>query len=109
MYAGLAFTLASPIAWEHHYGIMPPIFIATTVALYASRPSRETSLVFAGVLVSYLLMASDVFPLARLIARTPVNILASHMLFAGLVMLAALAVLPRIRHTDDPVTAGRGQ
>jgi hypothetical protein len=31
--AALAFTVASPIAWEHHYGILPPMLVALYFAI----------------------------------------------------------------------------
>ena len=36
----LTVTVASPIAWEHHYGILPPIYAATLAAVAVRRDLR---------------------------------------------------------------------
>ena len=40
-FAALAFTMAAPIAWEHHYGIMAPI-LATPLLPFSGRPGQCT-------------------------------------------------------------------
>ncbi len=39
--AALAFTMASPIAWDHHYGFLPVVFVILGVELVAAPPSAR--------------------------------------------------------------------
>jgi len=81
-------TIASPIAWEHHFAIFLPVYV---VAYAALAQSRGKLLCLAA---SYLLIASHIAA-ARLLAPTLFNILQSYMLFGSLILLALLhALLP---------------
>ena len=53
--AALSFTMASPIAWEHHYGILPVIYIAMMFVLLNRNESVGRSLGLATLSVSYLI------------------------------------------------------
>lgn len=58
---GLAATLASPIAWEHHYGILFPIFVCLGLFLwYGESLSKNLWLKVAFVLC--YLFAANVIP-----------------------------------------------
>jgi alpha-1,2-mannosyltransferase len=81
----LSLTMASPIAWEHHYGILLPIF-----AVLASRIEEPASL--AWLAFAYA-SAATYFQAAQLLAQTPLNPLQSYLLFAGLAALIALHLL----------------
>ena len=78
-FAALAFTMAAPIAWEHHYGIMAPIF-ATLFCLLAAAPEgaerRRQLLAFAAVFVlSAVCITSNLYTVphsAELGLRLPV-------------------------------------
>ncbi len=86
MTAALTFTIASPIAWEHHYGILPPILIGLLFALLtAPRTVRSFSL-WMTLGIAYVLSAND-FPITNLTATTPFNFLQSYVLFGGLAVL----------------------
>jgi alpha-1,2-mannosyltransferase len=80
---GLSVTMASPIAWEHHYGILFPIF----AVLLASVIGNRTRLVLLAV--SYMVI-SNFFPAINLLAATVFNVVQSYLLFAALVVLALL-------------------
>jgi alpha-1,2-mannosyltransferase len=87
MYRGLAFailavslTIASPIAWEHHYGVLLPAF-GLVAAANAGRPA--TLLLIAA---SYIFVSNFV-PAFNLLAETPFNFLQSYMLAGGLFFL----------------------
>jgi hypothetical protein len=84
---GLTCTLASPIAWEHHYGILLPIY-AWLYPVLSDRPvlGRATVAVLA---LSYV-VASNSFMAANRLAETPFNVLQSYLLAAGLLVLALL-------------------
>jgi uncharacterized membrane protein YagU involved in acid resistance len=79
----LSVTMASPIAWEHHYGIIFPIF----AVLLASVIGHRTRLLLLAV--SYVVI-SNFFPIANLLAPTVFNLAQSYLLFAALIVLALL-------------------
>jgi alpha-1,2-mannosyltransferase len=79
----LSVTMASPIAWEHHYGIIFPIF----AVLLASVVGHRTRLLLLAV--SYVVI-SNFFPIANLLAPTVFNVAQSYLLFAALIVLALL-------------------
>ena len=79
----LSVTMASPIAWEHHYGIIFPIF----AVLLASVIGHRTRLILLAV--SYMVI-SNFFPVVNLLAPTVFNVAQSYLLFAALIVLALL-------------------
>ena len=79
----LSITIASPIAWEHHYGILLPIF----AVLLADSIGNARRLVLLAI--SYMLI-SNLFPVANMLAATGLNIAQSYLLFAALVVLLLL-------------------
>lgn len=84
--ATLCFTMASPVAWEHHYGVAVPAFAwLAPQAAAANRGGRGVWLA-----VAYLALASLWHPL-DVFATTPVNVL-QNSLFAGALLLLILLV-----------------
>src|SRR5215470_10650065 len=79
----LSITIASPIAWEHHYGILLPVF----AVLLASSLGNRTRLVL--IAVSYVLI-SNFFSIANMFALTILNVVQSYVFFAALVVLILL-------------------
>ncbi len=73
-------TIASPIAWEHHYGLLFPVyaFLAGTLAGYSLR--------LAILAISYIFV-SNFIAAFNLLAQTPYNILQSTTLMGGLILL----------------------
>jgi alpha-1,2-mannosyltransferase len=53
--AALTFTIASPIAWEHHYGVLPVIYLATMFALLKADVSWRRSLGLLTLVASFLI------------------------------------------------------
>ncbi|MCB0138226.1 MAG: hypothetical protein KDD75_24205, partial [Caldilineaceae bacterium] len=88
-------TIVSPIAWEHHYGILPPVF-ALLFAKCAERPP-EPSLV-----VAFLLSATYI-PLTKSLAATPLNVLQSYLYFGALIALLHLHRLQWPGRTWAPI------
>jgi alpha-1,2-mannosyltransferase len=60
--AGLTFTLASPIAWTHHYGFLPAAFVVLLALVGTLSPAREKSLACLVLAVSYSLCAYPSHP-----------------------------------------------
>src|SRR5262249_47287315 len=73
--AVLTCTLASPVAWEHHYGVLLPVYAAHPGALSRGPGGRG----LAVLAVSYVLTSSSFLALNGL-AATPLNFLQSYTL-----------------------------
>lgn len=83
-----AATIASPVAWEHHYGAFLPIFAAALPALIYTRPlGPVTAPLFA---LSYVTMANVILR-PDLIFRNPwLGLTGSHLFFGGLILFSLL-------------------
>lgn len=77
-FAIVAFTMASPVAWQHHYGILLPVYAALFPLL---QPNDKPALLALGL--AYVL-TSNYFVMAGLMAQAPfgLNVFLSY-LFAG--------------------------
>lgn len=88
--AGLSVTMASPIAWDHHYGILlPALVLAAGLALPLPAARRWWFLVLG---IAFALGGSLWEPLA-FVEDPPANIVQSYVLAAG---AAALFVMYRL-------------
>jgi len=84
--AALVFTVASPIAWEHHYSILLPVFGAALPAVLA--PGRRALKTWA--LAGAFALTANIYPAVNFLADTPLNFLQSHLFFGALVLLGVL-------------------
>ncbi len=84
----LSSTMASPIAWEHHYGILLPIYAAILpLSLMESTFSRTNILLLA---LTYV-FCSNYFNVTDLLANIPIlNIFQSYLFIAAFVLLLYL-------------------
>lgn len=89
----LATTMASPVAWEHHYGITLPIFVL--VAGELARFGAPRAAWMSAAAASYLLLATFVEPLIT-ITEPPANLLQSYT-FAGAALLLMILYAVRSR------------
>ncbi len=87
---GISLTVASPIAWEHHYGVFLPVF-AFAAGLMAGSPALLALLGF-----SYVLVANS-FPITNILAETVFNIFQSYTLAGGLILLIVLHYFHTLR------------
>lgn len=76
----VSLTIASPIAWEHHYGVLLPSFAFIAGCLAGS--SRKLIIIAIG----YVFVSNYVAAL-NLLSHTPFNFLQSYTLAGGLVFL----------------------
>jgi len=79
----LSATMASPIAWNHHYGIVFPIFAVALVSAWGRW-------VTVALLAASYVVASHFLPFTGEFARSKLNFIQSYLFFAMLVLLAAL-------------------
>ncbi|QGZ59628.1 glycosyltransferase family 87 protein [Paraburkholderia acidiphila] len=87
--AGLTFTLASPIAWEHHFGLLPVVYVATLFTLLTRKAQKERTLGLAILSASFLLTG---------------HWLGDSWTFLG--VLALLAIVHGANHGARPQTSG---
>ena len=78
---GLAATMASPIAWEHHYGILLPMFaLLWPQASFGPDASKQRRV----WLFVFFLLSATFLPMFNVLAPTYWNVLQSYLLFAAL-------------------------
>jgi hypothetical protein len=84
----LSITIASPIAWEHHYGTIFPILAVLLASVVGDR--RRLLL----LTISYVLI-SNYIPVTNLLAATVFNVAQSYLFVAAITVLLLL-------HTTRP-------
>lgn len=98
----VSLTIASPIAWEHHYGLLLPVFalMAGSLAAYPR---------YIPVLAVSFLLASNYFPILNTFADTGFNIVQSYTLAGGLLLLLVMHsyISCRILHSEIQPTKSR--
>lgn len=92
----VAATLASPIAWEHHYGAFFPV-LAVAVAAPFAQGRAGVLLIFA-----YVLMAVELMRPQIIYADRWTGLLGSHRFFGGLLLFAFLLLASRKRPEEPP-------
>jgi len=108
MMAGLCFTLAAPIAWGHHYGVVMPILavVFIEIVLRVDGARRRTLLAIWGV--SFLLFSVN-WNVTDVLGGTPLTFLQSWRLFAaiGLIWLVFDLQTDHAKATgqQNPITA----
>jgi len=101
--ATVCFTLASPITWDHHYGILLPLYVITVSM--ALRHIHALPRLFYGLLAGSFLLTANYFQFAESFVATMFSPLLSYGLFGGLLLLACLLFL-RFRFVRDDSPAG---
>jgi alpha-1,2-mannosyltransferase len=91
--AMLSFTIASPIAWEHHYGILLPTFALVIPAIASEREHHKYGLI---ILAGIYFLTSNFFQVADNTAPTYFNFLQSYLFFGAIIFLVYLFKLRRI-------------
>ncbi|HEX6244223.1 MAG TPA: glycosyltransferase family 87 protein [Polyangiales bacterium] len=89
--AVLCFTIGSPVAWEHHYGVAPAIFAVAIAALTRAELPRHGFWLLGA---AWILVSTRIGAVAVL-ADTPFNFLQSYTYFGGLLALWLLYQLRR--------------
>jgi hypothetical protein len=84
--AAVCCTLASPVAWDHHYGVFLPVYAVLFDALRQGGAGRGAWLALG---TSFALTA-NLFLFTNRWAATPVNFVQSYMLFGGLLAVGLL-------------------
>lgn len=102
----LSFTMASPIAWEHHYGILLPMYAVTLVPLvYCEHPMRNTLI---AVLGSSFVLSSNFWQFTLRTHGSPFNVVQSYLLLGALLLLICMYLTRRIlQGTDSAATPAK--
>ena len=95
--AGLVFTLASPVAWEHHYGILFPIFALAFPKAWALRDRWKGGLIWLAI--AYVLTA-NLFLFTNAAADTYWNFVQSYLFFGAAILLGVLVRMQLICKID---------
>jgi hypothetical protein len=83
----LSITMASPVAWEHHYGILLPIVSVLAPLAVSEKPlGRHTG---AYLLIAFV-VAGQRLDLTNRLADTRFNVLQSYLFFAAAMVLVLL-------------------
>jgi alpha-1,2-mannosyltransferase len=95
--AGVVSVIATPMAWEHHYGIMLPIFVwlwfgAYRFGVYRLGANRAGIGSTAKLALAFVLIADFLSPLNFFAAIPVANLLQSYMYFGALLLLWLLLV-----------------
>ncbi len=99
----LSMTMASPIAWEHHYGVLLPIFALLAPIALSERPFGQYS---GAYLVIAFVVASQRLDLTNRLANTRFNVLQSYLFFAAAMVLVLLYRSSQPKRVDAARTRG---
>lgn len=83
----LSMTMASPIAWEHHYGILLPIVALLAPVAVAERSLGRYTVVYLAVA---FVVAGQRLDLTNRLADTRLNVVQSYLFFAAAMVLVLL-------------------
>lgn len=81
--------IGSPIAWQHHYGVLAPVFIVALHDGLSGRAGRRRTMALAGLTLSWTLVATFI-PATNLLAGTPFNIAQSYIFIGALILLGLI-------------------
>ena len=97
-FALVTFTLASPVAYNYHFGMLPASFILVLFALRA-RPVGAKFYCWLGAVV---FLTANRFGVTDLLAGSRLNILQSYFFFGLLLLIGLLAQVSRLADTPPP-------
>jgi alpha-1,2-mannosyltransferase len=92
--AAICTVIGSPVAWEHHYGILLPIYLIALSAASAIPAGTRRVAMLAAVALSWLMVA-NLIPFSLLLANTPFSFVQAHCFFGALLLLIVLLALQR--------------
>jgi hypothetical protein len=81
--------IMSPIAWEHHYGVLAPLYLVALRAWLDRHGERENWYALGALVLSWTLTATFI-PWTNLLADGPYNILQSYIFFGAIILLGLI-------------------
>jgi alpha-1,2-mannosyltransferase len=103
--AALCFTMASPIAWEHHYGITLPIYLVAFSYILTQPSTPKQPVQLAVLAISWVLVGSNL-QIFDLLHATSLNFLQSHVFFGALLLLGVLVGVASKLRGQERLVAG---
>jgi hypothetical protein len=94
----VGFTLASPVAYEHHFGFLPAVFLLAFLALLG----RAAPFIAYMVLAAAFLLSANFIGITDALAASHLNFLQSYMMFGVLLLLGLLAWI-----TEEPLSSDK--
>jgi hypothetical protein len=98
--ASLCFTMGAPVAWDHHYGIMLPLFVLVFRFVLTDAPSALGHSLLLPVATSWFLSAAPL-PRVHMLTGTVLNVLQAHLFFGAVLLLVVLFVAAGHRGTSE--------
>jgi len=95
--------MASPVAWEHHYGILPPMFIVPSCCLAPRQQGVQSYARFSILAVAWVLAASQLNRLADRLSGTVLNVFQATHFTGALLLLLVMASLLRKSSIHKPL------
>jgi alpha-1,2-mannosyltransferase len=87
--AAICTVVGSPVAWEHHYGILLPLYVIALRFILARKDYSRRVFSCAVLFMSWILVANFI-PFADLLAETPFRFMQAHCFFGALILLGLL-------------------
>ncbi|MEO7426104.1 MAG: glycosyltransferase family 87 protein [Fibrobacteria bacterium] len=84
----LTLTIVSPIAWEHHYGLLLGLFAVIFPWCLANRPLGKFT---PWALVLIWVLSCQNFPFLKMFPTSPMNLMMSHLFFTGVFLFGIFA------------------
>jgi len=88
--ASICTVAGSPVAWEHHYGILFPLYLVA-LKCWDDVSAGRRRMALGALLLSWILVA-DFIPFTLLLARTPFSVAEAHCFFGALILLTLLLI-----------------
>ncbi len=101
--AALTSVIVSPVAWEHHFGILLPLFAVTTPTILLHRPAGKWTTLALG---SAFVLTGQYFEPAQRLAGTWLNVAQSYLLLGSLLILT---LWQRRAGLQDAIAASAGR
>jgi alpha-1,2-mannosyltransferase len=86
--------IGSPVAWEHHYGILLPFYLVGLRDAFSLPSSNGRTIIFIILSLSWICVA-NIIPFVLLAGNTPFSFLQAHCFFGALLLLGALFALKK--------------
>ncbi|MBV8901743.1 MAG: DUF2029 domain-containing protein [Verrucomicrobia bacterium] len=99
----VAATVASPVAWNHHYGVLFPVFAAVVPAVL--RAPKGSALLASLLAAAYLAISLEFVAPEFMFESRWRGLLSAHIFFGGLLLLAVLMVTRRRTVSARPASA----
>jgi alpha-1,2-mannosyltransferase len=103
--AALCFTMASPIAWEHHYGITLPIYLVAFSNVLTQPFTPKQRIRLTVLAISWVLVGSNL-QIFDLLSTTSLNFLQSYVFFGALLLLGVLVGMASKLRGQDRLATG---